>query len=68
MLAYFVDPDGAELMAFLERQRVDRRRRLFVMADALDRLGVPVDRVATARGGRGCRPAGRPDVPCWPMR
>jgi predicted metal-dependent phosphoesterase TrpH len=44
MLAYFVEPDGAELTGFLARQRVDRRRRLFLMADRLDRLGVPVDR------------------------
>jgi predicted metal-dependent phosphoesterase TrpH len=44
MLAYFVDPNGIELIEFLDRQRVDRRRRLFVMAEVLERLGVPVDR------------------------
>ena len=43
VLAYFFDPDSGELAGFLKRQREDRRRRLFEMADALDRLGVPVD-------------------------
>jgi predicted metal-dependent phosphoesterase TrpH len=62
VLAYLFDPDGVELAAFLAEQRVDRRRRLFLMADALDRLGVPVDRAplrAAAEASSGRSP-GRP--------
>ncbi len=44
MLAYFIRTDGQELATFLERQRADRRRRLFDMMDLLERNGAPVDR------------------------
>jgi predicted metal-dependent phosphoesterase TrpH len=62
MLAYFFDPESEELGGFLKRQREDRRRRLFEMAGALDRLGVPVDpgplrEAATPGSGRA---PGRP--------
>ena len=62
MLAYFVNPDDGDLVAFLANQRVDRRRRLLVMADALESLGVPVDRdplEASAAAASGRSP-GRP--------
>ncbi len=62
MLGYFLDPANAELATFLDRQRDDRRRRLFEMADALDRAGAPIDRQQLherAAGGRG-RAVGRP--------
>jgi len=62
MLAYFFDTAGVELSEFLERQRVDRRRRLFVMADVLERIGVPIDREplnAAAANSTGRSP-GRP--------
>ena len=62
VLAYFVDPGGEELTGFLVRQRTDRRRRLFLMADALDRLGVPIDRAPLdeAAAGASGRSPGRP--------
>ncbi len=43
ILGYFFDPKNRALVAFLERQRTDRRRRLEEMAGLLSRLGVPVD-------------------------
>ena len=61
VLAYFVRDDDAELAAFLERQREDRRRRLFEMMELLDRGGVPVDHEAVReRAGERGRSAGRP--------
>lgn len=61
ILAYFVSIEGEELGAFLERQRADRRRRLFEMAERLDRAGVPVDRDALRQRAAGAgRAAGRP--------
>src|SRR5262249_2114078 len=44
MLGYFLDAANSELAEFLAGQRDDRRRRLFEMADALDRIGMPIDR------------------------
>jgi 3',5'-nucleoside bisphosphate phosphatase len=44
VLGYFVDGTSDELTVFLDRQRADRRRRLVVMLDKLESLGLPVDR------------------------
>jgi len=44
VLGYFLDETSAELAVFLDRQRVDRRRRLVVMLDKLESLGLAVDR------------------------
>jgi predicted metal-dependent phosphoesterase TrpH len=44
VLGYFLDDANGELATFLAGQREDRRRRLFEMADALDRIGMPIDR------------------------
>lgn len=62
ILAYFLRADSIELDAFLQRQRADRRRRLFEMIDALDRAGAPVDRAGLdARlAGERHRSLGRP--------
>jgi predicted metal-dependent phosphoesterase TrpH len=61
ILAYFVSTDNPELTSFLERQRTDRRRRLFEMVDRLERVGVPVDRDAVRQRATGSgRSAGRP--------
>jgi predicted metal-dependent phosphoesterase TrpH len=46
VLAYFLDADNQELSGFLRRQRDDRRRRFFEIADTLERIGAPVDRVS----------------------
>ena len=43
MLAYFLDPEPAELVPFLERQRQDRTRRAREMSARLAALGAPID-------------------------
>ena len=61
VLAYFVRADDEALLEFLERQRADRRRRLFEMLDQLERAGAPVDREAVReRAVQSGRSAGRP--------
>jgi hypothetical protein len=53
VLVYFVDDDGSELGAELERLRADRRERNLALADRLVALGVPIryDQVVTFAGG-----------------
>jgi predicted metal-dependent phosphoesterase TrpH len=46
VLGYFLDAHHPALVTFLERQRVDRLRRLREMAARLAALGVPVDESA----------------------
>jgi predicted metal-dependent phosphoesterase TrpH len=46
LLAYFIDADSRELSGFLDHQLDDRRRRFFEIADALERVGAPLDRAA----------------------
>jgi predicted metal-dependent phosphoesterase TrpH len=46
VLGYYIDADSPSLNGFLERQRVDRVRRLSAMMDRLSELGRPVDRSA----------------------
>jgi predicted metal-dependent phosphoesterase TrpH len=62
VLGYFIDPDHAELAAFLTRQLDDRRRRLHEMAERLSELGMPIDaRALEAEAKRESRRAlGRP--------
>jgi predicted metal-dependent phosphoesterase TrpH len=62
VLGYFIDPDHAELAAFLTRQLDDRRRRLYEMAERLSELGMPIDaRALEAEAKRESRRAlGRP--------
>jgi 3',5'-nucleoside bisphosphate phosphatase len=43
LLAYFVDPEEPGIVAFLQRQRADRLRRLREIAERLGRLGSPID-------------------------
>ena len=62
MLGYGFDPHHDGMVAFLERQRADRRRRLTEMSARLDAAGVPVD-LATeidAHGRGGGKALGRP--------
>lgn len=62
MLGYGFDPDHPALVAFLEAQRVDRRRRLEEMHAKLVALGVPVDIEAELAGatGKSGKALGRP--------
>lgn len=62
VLGYGFDPRHPELVAFLTRQRLDRRRRLEEIGHRLARLGVPVDlEQALSDAGRlAGRSLGRP--------
>ena len=63
VLGYFVDPFSISLNEFLVRQRQDRRRRVIEIADRLEVLGAPVDRVAlTAAATQPGKSPGRPLV------
>jgi predicted metal-dependent phosphoesterase TrpH len=64
MLAYFFDPGDPALLAFLERQRADRIRRVEEMTARLHALGAPIDgsslvELAASEPGRS---VGRPQV------
>ena len=62
MLGYGFDPAEPVLVAFLERQRADRRRRLDEMSARLDVVGAPVDletEIASHRRSGG-KALGRP--------
>ena len=62
VLAYFIDSGSAPLLAFLERQRADRTRRVAEMGERLAVLGFPID-VAPILGDalRG-QSVGRPQI------
>lgn len=62
MLGYGFSPRDPELMAFLSRQRQDRRRRLDAIAVRLGQLGVPVElaQVMSEAGQIEGRSMGRP--------
>jgi predicted metal-dependent phosphoesterase TrpH len=62
VLGYFIDNASAALRAFLERQRVDRVRRVAEMGERLTALGCPIDVAPIlADAGRG-RSVGRPQI------
>jgi len=62
VLGYFIDTASASLRAFLERQRVDRVRRVAEMGERLAALGCPIDVAPiVADAGRG-RSVGRPQI------
>lgn len=64
LLGYFIDPDDAQLAAFLSRQRAQRIARVEAVCDRLTELGMPIDIVpllAQAREGGG-RSIGRPQI------
>lgn len=64
MLAYFVDPSDAALLAFLSAQRTDRLRRVREIAGRLAALGFPIDvesLLASAAETPG-RSIGRPQI------
>jgi predicted metal-dependent phosphoesterase TrpH len=60
MLGYFIDPESAPFGEFLQRQRVDRVRRLSEMVDRLAEIGKPINRekvlAKTEAGGSLGRP------------
>ena len=43
VLGYFIDPDHAPFVVFLDAQREDRRRRVETMIARLAELGMPLD-------------------------
>lgn len=60
MLGYFFDPEDGELVRFLERQRLDRLRRVHAIADRLLELGKPIDRNAVVSSRAPGESLGRP--------
>jgi len=62
MLGYFVDVDSPSLVAFLERQRAERLRRVSEMAERLASLGCRVDFGAILASAGGGRTIGRPQL------
>jgi predicted metal-dependent phosphoesterase TrpH len=64
VLGYYVDPAGSEIAAFLERQRVDRVRRVKAMLERLRKLGLPLEfeQVVVPVGDRTPHAIGRPQV------
>jgi predicted metal-dependent phosphoesterase TrpH len=63
VLGYFIDVADRALNEFLAAQRLDRRRRVFEIAERLDRLGAPIDTTAfTAPAAASGRSLGRPLV------
>ena len=62
MLGYFIDPAAAELLRFLEGQRLDRVRRVREMAERLAALGCPIDVQPVLDGAARGRSVGRPQI------
>ena len=64
MLGYFMDPDDAELVGFLRRQRLSRVERVEAIGARLAALGLPVDLGALLKDARrdAARSVGRPQV------
>jgi predicted metal-dependent phosphoesterase TrpH len=64
VLGYFLDPADGDLLAFLDAQRQDRRRRLHEMVERLAALGIVVDeaRLLASTGGDAAKAVGRPLV------
>jgi predicted metal-dependent phosphoesterase TrpH len=62
MLGYFIDLDSPPLAAFLERQRLERLRRVNEMGARLAALGHPIDVAPILAAARCGRSVGRPQV------
>jgi predicted metal-dependent phosphoesterase TrpH len=62
MLGYFMDPASPVLAAFLERQRVERLRRIAEMGERLAALGCRVDVAAILDSAGSGRSVGRPQL------
>jgi len=62
LLGYFLDPSSPRLTEFLERQRIDRRRRVLEMTDRLTSLGHPVDPDPILQAASRGRSVGRPQI------
>ena len=64
LLGYFIDPAGAELTAFLARQRAQRMARVEALAVRLAQLGMPIDiaPVLTQAREQAGRSVGRPQI------
>jgi predicted metal-dependent phosphoesterase TrpH len=62
VLGYFIDTAAPRLMAFLDRQREDRLRRVRLMGERLAALGVPID-IGPILADAACgRSVGRPHI------
>ncbi len=62
VLGYFIDPASVALRALLERQQLDRIRRVAVMAERLAGIGCPIDAEAVLVDARRGRSVGRPQI------
>jgi predicted metal-dependent phosphoesterase TrpH len=62
VLAYFIDSRSTPLLAFLERQRADRARRVAEMGDRLAVLGFPVDVAPILDDALRGQSVGRPQI------
>ena len=62
MLGYFFERNDTALSDFLERQRLDRLRRVHEMADKLVALGKPIDRESIISSRAPGKSLGRPLV------
>ena len=62
VLGYFIDPDSAPFAEFLQRQRVDRVRRLSEMVDRLAEIGKPINREKVLAKKEAGGSLGRPMV------
>jgi 3',5'-nucleoside bisphosphate phosphatase len=62
VLGYFIDVGSSVLRALLERQQVDRVRRVSAMADRLAALGCPIDPEPVLADARRGRSVGRPQI------
>jgi len=62
MLGYFIDPECVPFAEFLQRQRVDRVRRLSEMVDRLAEIGKPINREKVLAKKEAGGSLGRPMV------
>ena len=62
VLAYFIDTASPGLIAFLDRQREDRLRRVRMMEERLAALGAPIDIDPVLADARCGRSVGRPQI------
>ncbi len=62
MLGYFIDVDSPSLVAFLERQRVERLRRVSEIGERLASLGCRIDVAPILDAAGSGRSVGRPQI------